>query len=230
MLRAGSRVLGAVCLALAAGGCPGLPGGDDPDARPTDDDGGDDTAGIELYFLLTPDGELPLSIGGDVTVDQVKLRVADLCVFGDAASCDERTSRATLELDWHEADAPAPVRFMSAPPGLYSRVEFRLDDLGGDYSYRIEGTVRLPDDSVHDFQIEDSATIPLGFNLDGVSLQPNQIVRLDVTLDLPKLLQEIDWSLAEVEEDGSLSIDDRNPGLLIVRLALEADAIEVTKR
>ena len=106
-------------LAFAAGCSGGVPGTDagEVDGGADSGDGGGTTG---LHFAWYPDPVPPGEVEDDLRIDDVRLELRQLRVVGDAAPDDPRTSRDDLRLEWKDgAPAPAPLRFDTAPLGMY---------------------------------------------------------------------------------------------------------------
>lgn len=222
MLRAG-RVLVWVglAMALATAGCTDLPDGVTADAGMGGQDASTDagTAQSGLIIQWKDPFTLPGAAGELFYLDEVKMPLRDVRAVGDAAPGDSRTYVSTCNLHWEHGQAPPWLSFPSAPPGLYSRFEFRIQSAEGT-GYELTGELVLPG---HDhrvkFSIEDSQTLPVSIPLN-VSLEPGQVRTLVVKIDIIKVLASIDWSHVEIEDD-TIKIDEESPEISVIRAALE---------
>jgi hypothetical protein len=210
MRRAGYRIAGLAFALAVSAACsddapPGADAGDDDGGGTIDaGDGGGGTAG--LRFEWRPDPVPPGEVEDDLTIDEVHLHLRDLRAVGDAAPGDARTSRAALDLDWEEGAAPPALRFDTAPPGLYSQFEFRLDGGDGeDEAYSIEGMVYLEDAWVP-YEIEDGLPLSVSIPLD-VDLAVGEVEVVDIRIRLDAAIEGVDWANATLD-DGTLVLDE----------------------
>lgn len=215
-------------LALALGGCPGSVGGNSPDARVTDGDGGDDGDGGPseggLVFTFVTEPAMPADLGSNVVVEDVHLRLREVRAIGDAAPGDDRTSVAQLMLRWEGEQSPDPLAFMDAPAGIYSRLELRLDAAGEDFAYRIEGHAEVGGMEV-EFEIEDDVTIPLSIPLSGVELVAGTSAYVTIAVNLEALVGDIDWSSVTPDAEGKLVVGPGDPQIDLVRAGWTAAGI-----
>jgi hypothetical protein len=208
-------VSGAATLVLA--GCPSPP--DDHRDGGGEEDGGEDDVGLILQFAAKD--ELPIEAGDQTTIERVELALRNLRAIGDAAPGDERTTREMVEVVLAAESEPEPVAFMSAPPGVYSRIEATIDgSVAGTPSYRIAGTVTIGVDQVP-FEITDLAAIPLVVSLSQIELEPAEVLTIEVRLDVKKLLEGVDVAALAPDPDGTIRIDQDDPQILLVRDAID---------
>jgi hypothetical protein len=216
MRRAYIPLLLAAAVAAAGGGCSDdAPGA--PDAGDTDGgiDGGG-SGGLRLTWQATP--APTAEIRADLTVDKVHLSLRDVRCIGDAAPGDSRTWRAALELEWNSGNAPAPLVFDDAPPGIYSSFELRLDG-NGEEGYELEGTV-LHEGEWSRWKVEDSEALSVSLPLE-VRLEVGGVVTIPIDLDLAAVLGPINWEEVEGEED-TIEIGNGDPQLPAIRQRLVA--------
>ena len=222
MLRAGRVVVWVgLALMLATAACADVPDGAGADAGQGGQDAGQDagTAQSGLIVQWMDPFSLPGAAGNVIYLDEVKMPLRDVRAIGDAAPGDSRTYVSTCDLHWEHGQAPPWLSFPSAPPGLYSRFEFRIQSAQGD-GYELSGELVLPG---HDhrvkFTIEDKQMLPVSIPLN-VSLEPGQVRTIMVKIDIIKVLAAIDWSDVEIEDD-TITIDEESPEIAVIRAALE---------
>jgi len=190
----------AVLLVLAAGCTATPPGGEGvPDAAAGPDGGerdGPTAGGLLIHLVARP--ALP-SVSTTVSVSECKLWLRDVRAIGDAAPGDDRTSLAEAQLDFRSDRNPGDIEFPLAPPGLYSELDARLGQNGGQggNGYEIHGTVQIGPESfeleVDDEQAWGTISIDLGtLRVDGPTVTT-------IALDL-SFLGAIDW--ASLPRDG----------------------------
>jgi hypothetical protein len=231
MLRAGRLVVAMVGLAVAlASACTPAPyGGDDADGgtNPGQDGGADAgpaQSGLVCQWENLP--TLPGSLGQNLYLDEVQMPLRDVRAIGDAAPGDSRTYVASLDLLWKHGEAPPSLSFPMAPPGLYSRFEFRVQSGAGE-GYVLTGEIVLPG---HDhrikFAIHDSQLLSVSIPLIGLSLEPGQVKTIAVKVDIAAVLHAIDWSQVEIEDD-RIEIGEDSDQISIIRATL-ATSISAT--
>jgi hypothetical protein len=194
------RAIG-VMLVLALGGCPKDGPDTVADAGP---DGGSDAPGPSggLSFEFVTDPTVSGDVGGGVRIDEVRVFLRNVRAIGDSAPGDSRTSRASLELEWHEGSFPPPLAFPLAPPGLYSRLEATLG--GEEQHYDLRGTATLADSSVHPFEVSgEESRAAVSITLTGLMVNDDVVVAT-ISLDL-SFLAAVDWD-AVWQERGELKI------------------------
>ena len=225
MLRAGRYAFGLVAaLALGAGvGCEPEPPGVEVDAGPTSDGGADaqpgDHAGLVFDWTARP------SPSGDnlgpIRVTSIRLPLREVRAVGDAAPGDMRTSISELELEWRDGKSPRKLEFSMAPPGLYSRFEFRVQGSGGpSSSFELRGELDLPGhDEPIQLKIEGRQMLPISLPLSGVQLDVGEIETIEISVNLVLVLAAVDWTTLEID-DGKIEIDDGSPEIFAIRAAL----------
>ena len=201
-----SRTL--VLVGVLCAGCPA--GGDDHDV-----DGGVDSTGLTIGWATTP--VVPGQIAADRTVQDLRITYSSVQLVGDAAPADERTSTGTVELDWDERGAPAPLTFPEAPPGVYSTLA--LGASGGSERVRIEGQIDLGAGGWRTFEIEDEAQNAASLPLE-VYVRAGEHTTLPVELDVAAVLAPIDFSRLPTDGDGTLELHAGDPQMPAVRTAL----------
>jgi hypothetical protein len=194
----GTWIVGALAM---LGGCSG--GGDDqvnPDGRPDATGMG----GLTVRFIAT-ESPLPLAPADDRTLVEVRLQAGSVRAIGDAAPGDAQTTRTDYEMDWHESDAPSAITFNSAPIGLYSSVEVRLEGEGGDDDgFRIEGqTLREAVWQPYRIVGNDPLTITIPTSTP-LEIGSTATIRIDV--DLAAMITGINFSEWPFE-NGSVQVD-----------------------
>lgn len=161
------------------------------------------TARSGLVFAISSDPAPGEDVGGDFSpvFHEAEIDVENLRAIGDAAPGDERTSIASLEVEWEEEDM-VYVRFTQAPPGLYSQL------LGEIVSYEISGTV-VVNSETKEFRVrESSASIGFSSSLSEVNLEPNMVLEVPVEVKLRGVIHAIDWANTPVDEEGTLVVDE----------------------
>lgn len=214
------RVWGAVLATALCAACGASPGTPAADARPEpgDGDGGPadaamTSAGLVLEFRGDP--TLAAEVGGDfdATLVSVRLDLEDVRAIGDSAPGDERTTRSSVELEWHgeeeeeeedgEADnEPVRVTFADAPPGLYSLVLAQV------VHYRVRGTV-VVDAVTREFEIEDEPPSDLAISVDlgGLVLEPDAIREVEIAVSLAGAAADLRWDQITPDGEGNLRVD-----------------------
>jgi len=160
--------------------------------------------GLTVRFIAT-ESPLPLAPADDRNLTEVRLQAASVRAIGDAAPGDAQTTRTDYEMDWHESDAPAAITFNSAPVGLYSSVEVRLEGSGDDDDgFRIEGET-LREAQWQPYRIVGNSpltiTIPTSTPLEVGS---TATIRIDV--DLASMISGINFSEWPFES-GAIQVD-----------------------
>ncbi len=211
-MRLGRRLLpGLLVLALGAG-CPGgdLNGLPDADVLV---DGMEEPGGLVVAFV--PKDPLPADAGGsfDAVVERVTIAFRDFRAIGDAAPGDSRTTVPELNLDFRKDRTPPDVRFPDAPPGLYSGLDGRVVRLEVRGTVVVEGVTRQ-------YELEDKTPLDVAIPLEGVSVEPGRETRVRVELESRILVQNLDWSGIEPDEEGKLEMESDDPQIAGVRDAL----------
>lgn len=188
-------VLAAVAGVCLLTGCPAMPG-DEPDA---------DLPGQGLRFAFLTEPQVPEDLGGtfDLQLTYASLRWRDFRAIGDAAPGDFRTTAAELDLEWAQDVVPAPLVFDSAPPGVYSTVQARVEH------YSVAGTV-VVDTEPEPFEIVDSPALPVVLSLDSLVLEAGQEAQVDLLFSLESLVEWIDWEQVAPDTDGVRRIDENH--------------------
>lgn len=189
----------------------GCPAGDD---APGDPDAAG-ASGLVVSWNVSPG--VPGALSTDVTVESVQLRLSSLRVIGDAApSGDPRTSRGTTDLIWDDGHAPAAVELLTAPPGVYSRLELGVG--GDDEKLEITGQARV-EGTWYRFEIEDergrALTLPLA-----LELEAGQQRSIPVGVDVAAIVGVVPFDELPVLA-GQIYIDDDGPTMDAVWAALE---------
>jgi hypothetical protein len=180
----------------------GPPGLDMPDAGDDGGDGGVEMAGLEFRWSAPA---LDMAIG-DVVIKELRLKLRDIRAVGDASG--DETYRAAADIELKDRNQPTIV-FAEAPPGRYSAFEFQLErSLDGEESWRIRGDCTLGGETYR-LEVDDEEPLAVSLPLD-VVLAPGQTRIVHVEVDLERIVEGIDWSLGEIEED-KLKVDDDSP-------------------
>ena len=192
--------LSSIFWVAAACGPPGIEG---PDAGDDGGDGSVERSGLEFRWSA-PGLGAPL---GDVVVDELRLRLRDIRAVGDATSGDE-TYLASAEIELTEGNEPRIV-FSEAPPGRYSAFELQIArPSDGEDSWRLRGDCTLGGDT-YQLDVEDEGPLAVSLPLD-LPLAPGENRIVHVEVDLERIVQGIDWSQGQIEED-HLEVDDDSP-------------------
>jgi hypothetical protein len=174
----------------------------DPDAAGSAD-AGPSGNGLSLAFSTTPAVPGPLLLGA--TLDSVDFYVKDLRITGDAAPGDDRTHAAMVALSWGQELAPPPASFPTAPPGHYSKIAFKLENDTGP-AFKIRGTAYF-NGTPHPYLIQDensvSVSVPMNVTLD-VGGSASDTLRVN----LYGVLVLVDWTQAELDSNGNITLDD----------------------
>jgi hypothetical protein len=206
--------------AILLAGCP-VGSADDQEI---DASGGVDTpigaSGLTITWGCSP--EVPGPLASDLLVDEIRLEASSFRIIGDSAPPgDARTTRAPLDLRWHDgmgpsSEYPADIA-LNAPSGLYSRIE--LGTGGGDEHLTIKGEVRAGG-QWRDFEIEDQRPHAVVKNI-VLTLAPGQHKTVPVTVDVSALLAPVPWNELE-SDDGVLELPDGHPAYAAIWAALDA--------
>jgi len=230
MLRAGRLVVAMVGLAVAlTAACTPAPYGDDADggSNPGQDGGADAGpahAGLVFQWQNLP--TLPGGLGESLYLDEVRMPLRDVRAIGDAAPGDSRTYVSSLDLLWKHGEWPPVLSFPMAPPGLYSRFEFRVQSGEGE-GYVLSGEIVLPGhDHKVKFAIHDSQMLSVSVPLTGLSLEAGQVKTVLVKINIAAVLSAIDWSQVHVDDD-EIDIGEDSPEISIIRAVL-ATSISAT--
>ena len=197
----------AIALVLLAG-CPG------PDT-PVDVDGGVGATSLVVTWGTSP--PIPGPVGADLSVHELHITYSSVRLLGDAAPGDARTTRGQTELEWSDHEAPVPISFATAPPGLYSQLQLGVG--GSAEAFAIEGRVRLGGTWIP-YEIEDEAPSPVSLPL-GLDLRAGMVVTIPVELDVAAVLAAVPFSELPVVA-GHIHLDRDDPAMGGVRAALAA--------
>jgi len=213
----------AAAMLLGAAGCPAEPGPpSDVDGGAAIDAGHDGSivgnAGLVFEWAARPK---PVGNAGDrLTIEEIRLPLRHVRAIGDAAPGDSRTSVPSLELRWRDGDSPNPLVFGMAPPGLYSRFEFRVQDDGDSSGYEMRGEVMLGEGSeAIEFRIKDTQALPVSLPLTGLELEVGAMETVEVTVDVMAVLATVDWANAQIDDD-KIELDEKSPEIVAIRAAL----------
>jgi hypothetical protein len=212
MTCATARILLAATLLLGA--CPA--GEDTPDAGGGNPDGNPGTAALSFELSTSPD--VPATVGA-VQVDELRVWLRDVRAIGDSAPGDERTSVAELELDWRSGRPLTTVRFPSAPPGVYARLDARLGQPGDDEkAWELRGRVTRTD-GVFELELEGESSLSLSVSLDALVLGATaRTARVTLALDF---LEDVDWQSLPVDGD-RIRLDEDGPTAQALSAAIAA--------
>jgi hypothetical protein len=197
-------------------GADGGPG--TPDAAPGQDGGGADTpdsgtGGLTIHFTAG----LP-NVAPEVTLDEARIWLRDVRAIGDSAPGDSRTSLDEAELDARSDREPTPITFPLAPPGIYSRLDMRLGQTGGDgrQGYELRGHVTIDAASVELEVTDQGATDAISVALGGLAVDDASDVTIAIDLSF---LGGIDW--ASAPRDGQkITLDEGDALTLAVRAGM----------
>lgn len=205
-----------VLAAIATVAACGPPGVDPPDAGDDDPDGDVEMGGIELRWTAP---ELGADLDG-VRIDRIRLSLRDVRVVGDATPGDE-TYRASEEIALGDDDGEVDrIVFGNAPPGRYSAVEFALSRaLDGKDAWRLDGECAI-EKTEYSLGVSDDQSASVSLPLDLVlGAGETRIVRVEI--DVSRIVDDIDWSMAEIEE-GELHVEGDSPLMAQLRAGLIA--------
>jgi hypothetical protein len=139
--------------------------------------------------------------------------------IGDAAPGDSRTYLSSLDLQWKHGQSPPLLSFPMAPPGLYSRFEFRVQSGEGE-GYVLTGEIVLPGhDHKIEFAIHDAQMLSVSVPLIGLSLEPGQVKTILVMVDIAAVLHAIDWTHVEIDDD-KIDIGEDSDQISVIRATL----------
>ena len=172
---------------------------------PTDDiglpDGGGSTQ-LRVEWTGQP-ATLPSPLTNAITLERAVFYPQDLRVVGDAGpiSFDRRS------LEWARDVSPTADVVPGAPPGLYSRLLFDLEGGKTDtpYAYELTGTARVGT-TTRPFTIRDPGDLEISIEL-STMLRAGETARIPIRADLDKLVEVVDFALADVE-DGQFLVED----------------------
>lgn len=205
-----------VLAAIATVAACGPPGVDPPDAGDDDPDGDVEMGGIELRWTAP---ELGAELD-DVRIDRIRLHLRDVRVVGDATPGDE-TYRASEEIELGGDDGEVDrIVFANAPPGRYSAVEFALARAAdGEDAWRLDGECAI-EEAEYGLEISDERSASVSLPLDLVlGAGETRIVRVEI--DVSRIVDGVDWSMGEIEED-EVKVEDDSPLMAQLRAALLA--------
>lgn len=196
-------------------GQPGQDGGTSYADGSVASDAGNGGEGLAVTWEAMP--SIPGSAGSNLQLDSVVFRIDRLQVIGDNGEPGNTTAR-DLVLAWDDSTGganPAPVVFDSAPPALYSKVRLLLDkDASNNPSVEIRGSVTVGGDT-DKFRIvsrNDVAVEVSGYTL---LLGPGEDLEVRVVIDLPDLLQDLDFEEYDYDaENDEHTLDDSQAGLM----------------
>ncbi|HTE50116.1 MAG TPA: hypothetical protein VK698_04535 [Kofleriaceae bacterium] len=191
------------------GGPPGTDGGG------MDDDGGPVDPGMTVHFLyLDADGDpvpadQPIELGG-FSIQSLTMELHDAQLTGDSVLGGDLVTRTSvLELPWTEAPS---IGFPTAPPGLYSRLDYRVERTYSDedppegfegerLSIRVLGEAYVDQGAVPFEYVEDhKIDIHLRFE-EEVQLDAPGAVAIE--LDLAGWFSMVDWQWLADDQDGN---------------------------
>ena len=188
-----------------------------PDAPPSG------AVGLSVAWSTSPQ-TIPGTIMGDITVTGMLFRLMDLRVIGDAGPGDPRTTMDNFELTWADGMPPPPnVVFADAPSGLYSKVSLIADGELIDYSYEIDGTVKLQG-VTQPFKIHDRS--PIAVELDtNTTLDPGKSATVGIEIHLDDAISSIDFTMLDTE-NGVLDLDTLDDQMSSFRTKMIAGFVE----
>ena len=180
--------------AVSIGGCGLTP--IEPDAGVPGQDGMSPTTDAELptsvlRLVFTSDPKIPGDAGGrhDATITTVQIGLQDLRAISDNAS----PSVPALRLDWGDQYDPdeIPVDFDDAPPGIYSRVRAKIEDIS------ITGTVTIGGE-IYDYIISgEPRSASVTVDLTSVMLSGTQMTSVPIQVDVKEAIRDVSWTALE---------------------------------
>jgi hypothetical protein len=195
--------------------------GDDDDGVPGQDGGPDASPGSGMtvrFAYLGPDGpaenESPIEFG-TFTLEEMTMQLHKVKLTGDNSPGGGLELRSrVLDFPW----AAAPRVIFDAGPGLYSRLDFRVertyhdedepDGFDGErLSIKVLGKAHLPGgDRDFEYIEEEKVDIRLGFpGVEVTSAQPGTIT---VALDIATWFATVDWVALDADQQGDDDDDD----------------------
>jgi hypothetical protein len=202
------RIIGALGALAMLAGCPGddVPPGQ-PDGAPVDTVVGDNS--LSITFIA--DQDVPGMTAADRTLDDVRLHADTVRAIGDAAPGDSRTTEDDYELRWHESTHPDTIGFDRAPAGVYSTVEVRIEEGGGDeHGILIEGEAQIEEAWVpYRIEAEEGLTIAIATT---TTLPVGGSETIEIQVDLARMIAAIDFSAHPIVE-GRIEIDGEDPAI-----------------
>ncbi|HEY0250015.1 MAG TPA: hypothetical protein VGC41_00725 [Kofleriaceae bacterium] len=188
---------------------------------PTDGSNSTTTRGLAIDWVTRP-AQIPGEVDGNISVNAMTFRLANVRVIGDAGPGDTRTSKDMVDLAWKTGVAPEPVTFEDAPIGLYSRV-ILLASGTVEYAYEISGTAKV-NGNTKPFTIHDLSPLAVTMNTSAM-LDPNSTTTLAVTIRIDQALQSLDFSKL-TDNSGTLTLDTFDDEMSDFREKLMNDCFE----
>ena len=161
-----------------------------------------------LSIQLVAKGGVPQMPTADVEIDKVTIGATSIRAIGDAAPGDMRTTRTQYQFEWRDNLNPIPILFTTAPPGLYSQLDFHVNDSSvSATAVDIIGRARRGGMLVP-FEIDNKdSEIPIDIDINTL-LGPREIAVTTIELDIASLVENIDWASIPLTTDGRLYITD----------------------
>jgi hypothetical protein len=170
-----------------------------------------------LIIELVAKGGVPQMPASNIEITRVVLGMTTLRAIGDAAPGDLRTTRTDLdEMEWRDNLVPIPQLFPTAPPGVYSMVDLRIADSPlSSVAISINGRAARGGNLIP-FEIQNlTADVGVAISINTV-LTPRQYVTTTIELDVPALVQDIDWDAVPLTTEGRMFIGDGDAGMSTV--------------
>lgn len=168
-----------------------------PDGGGADGDGGAGTAGLHVAFTSDPT-PIPGQLENGFTLELAVFKFDNLKVIGDAGPGDPRTTANAFEAKWDSQSSPAPIDFVNAPTGLYSKVSFQIDGHLINDSYVMKGHVTVGGTS-YSYEVEDRNALSLSLDCSR-QLAAGGTGTITLKFAFHDALQGVDWT--NVPNDG----------------------------
>lgn len=185
-------------LGMAAAACPGTP----PDPPLPDGSGGE--GGLFIEWQSQPQ-VIPGPVSAGVTIERADFRLDDLRLISDSPTIDLDLE----DLSWSRDAVPGTLAVMSASPGLYSLLRFKLegeDEEGKkEYAYEITGQADVSG-TVRPFAIRDTGDISFSLEF-SILLMAGERATIPVRVEIDKLIQAADFASAPIV-DGTCLVEN----------------------
>ena len=184
----------------------------------TSPDGHEDgEGGLKVKWSSRP-GDVPVSLGSNVTLTSARFALDSLREIGDAGPGDLRTTEESIDLSWEMGqDPPQDVEFSEAPSGLYSQISLQIDGHVTQDSYTFHGTA-IVNSNLENFEISDNNPLAVMLAIDK-SVSPGTTSTIDIEIDFEHAISVVDFSSLN-KSDGELQLSEGDPGIVEFRKKL----------